>query len=99
MPLDGLLGHEQGLRDLAVGATVGSLAAYPPLRRGQRAATGQLGPRAPARPRVEIRASALAERERATPVSERDRAALGIATLPSPSETAQLAAKVGERVS
>ena len=57
--LDRLLGDEQRLGDLAVGASFGRLTADPPLRRGQRVRPGQLDPRAAARAGLELGARAV----------------------------------------
>ena len=98
MPLDRLLGHEQRLSDLAVGATVGGLAANPPLGRGQRAAPGQLRARTAPRPRVQLDSRPLGQRDGATLVGNLDRLALGSATVAPPSEAAQLGPQVRVRV-
>ena len=97
--LDGLLGHEQRLRDLSVAAPVRGLAADPPLRRGQGTATGQFGSRASPRPCVQLRSRTFSERDGTTLVGQLDRPTLGVASLPSPSNLSQLTAQISERVS
>ena len=99
MPLDRFLGHEQGLRDLTVGVSLSDLAAYAPLRRGQRARPGQLCPRATPRPGMQLGPRALGQGDRTALVSELDRLPVGLGPLAPPSGAAQLGTEVGEGMS
>lgn len=97
--LDGLLGHEQCLCDLTVGAPIRRLTAHPRLRCSQRPRPSELSPRSTPRPGLQLGPRPFDQPEGTAFASQLHRPPLSVSALASPARPAQFCTELGERVS